>query len=117
MAESIATPPINVPEPATPVTLSPSNPSVTTPEPTSSVAVTVPNTTGAVRFLLVVTDNLGVDSAPAYATVTIQGPPVAVLTATPSPVTEGGTITLSGAGSSSSGSIAKYTFSLVPAAG
>lgn len=81
----------------------------------STVAVTVPGVTGSVRFSLVVTDNLGVQSEAAYATVTIQGPPVAALTATPSPVAENGTITLSGAGSTSSGTITKYTFSLAPA--
>jgi len=99
---------------ATPIVLTPTNPSTTTTAPTSSVEVTVPNTTGTVKFSLVVTDNLGVQSAPAYAEVTIQAPPTAVLTATPSPVPEGGTITLSGTGNTT-GSIAKYTFSLVPA--
>jgi hypothetical protein len=97
----------------TPVTLTPSNPSVTTTAPTSSVEVTVPNTTGTVKFTLVVTDNLGVQSAPASAQVTIQGPPTAALTATPATVTEGGTITLTGTGKTT-GSIQSYTFSLVP---
>jgi len=40
-----------------------------------------------------------------------------MLTATPATVTQGGRIELAGAGSTSSGSIASYTFSLVPAAG
>ena len=99
----------------TTVTLTPTSPSTTTTAPTSSVPVVVPGTTGTLKFSLVVTDNLGVQSQPAYATVTVQGPPVAVLAATPSPITEGGTITLSGAQSTSSGSIAKYEFSFVPA--
>ncbi|HEX8713649.1 MAG TPA: hypothetical protein VF730_17360 [Terracidiphilus sp.] len=110
--------PIPIPTPGpvgAPVTLTPSNPSTTTNAPTSSVAVTVPNTTGTVTFSLVVTDNLGVQSAPAFATVTIQGPPVAVLTATPATLAENGTIELTGAKSTSSGSIASYKFSLVPA--
>lgn len=100
---------------STSVALSSSSPSTTTTAPTSSVSVTVPNTTGTVTFSLVVTDNLGVESQPAYATVTIQGPPTAVLTATPATVTEGGAIELSGSGSTSSGSIASYKFSFVPA--
>jgi hypothetical protein len=80
----------------------------------SSVAVTVPNTSGTVTFQLVVTDNLGtVSTNTAQATVTIQGPPTAVLTATPAVVADGGTIELSGAGSTSSGTIANYKFSLV----
>ncbi len=103
--------------PAAPVVLSPSQPSTTTTAPTSTIEVTVPNKSGPVVFSLVVTDNLGVKSQPAYATVNIQSPPVAVLVATPATVTTGGAITLSGAGSTSSGSIASYTFSLVPAAG
>ena len=105
------------PAAAAPIALSPSQPSTTSAAPTSSVEVTVPNKSGPVVFSLVVTDNLGVKSQPAYATVNIQSPPVAVLVATPATVTAGGAITLSGAGSTSSGSIASYTFSLVPAAG
>jgi hypothetical protein len=97
------------------VSLSSSSPSTTTTAPTSSVEVTVPSVVGSVKFSLVVTDNLGQKSAPAYAEVTIQGPPSAVLDATPAVVTEGGTITLSGSGSTSSGSIANYDFSYVPA--
>ncbi len=96
------------------VVLTPANPSVSTTAPVSSVSVTVPGTTGPVRFSLVVTDNLGVESAPAFATVTIQRPPVAALTASPSAVTEGGAIELSGVSSTSAGSIASYRFSLVP---
>ena len=98
------------------IPLSYANPSVTTVAPASSVSVTVPNTTGKVTFAVVVTDNLGLESAPAYATVTVQGPPTAVLTATPETIAEGAAIVLSGAGSTSSGNIAKYTFSLVPSA-
>jgi hypothetical protein len=94
--------------------LSPTSPTVTTTAPTSSVSVTVPNTSGTVTFSLVVTDNLGVQSAPAFATVTIQGAPVAVIAATPSTVAAGGAIELSGSGSTSSGSIASYTFTLAP---
>jgi len=44
--------------------------------------------------------------------VNIQAPPTARLTATPSTVIPGGAIELSGGGSSSSGSIASYTFTL-----
>jgi len=94
--------------------LSPASPTVTTTAPTSSVLVTVPNTSGTVTFSLVVTDNLGVESAPAFATVTIQGAPVAVIAATPETVAVGGRIDLSGVGSTSAGSIASYTFALVP---
>jgi hypothetical protein len=103
--------------PAAPIALTTSQPSTTISAPASSVQVTAPNKSGPAVFSLVVTDNLGVRSAPAYATVNIQSPPVAVLTATPGTVTAGGAITLSGAGSTSSGSIVSYTFSLVPAAG
>lgn len=109
--------PVGTQAPSAPVVLTPANPSTTVTAPASSVEVTVPNTTGTVRFQLVVTDNLGQQSTPAYATVSIQGPPVAALTATPGTVQEGGAIQLSGAGSSSGGSIASYTFSLVPVAG
>jgi hypothetical protein len=110
--------PIPIPVPIPPVTnatpLSPSNPSVTTAAPTSRVSVTVPNSSGSVTFSLVVTEYLGVKSSPALATVTIQGAPVAVIAATPSTVAPGGAIQLAGGGSTSSGSIASYTFSLVP---
>ena len=110
-------PPIHFPLPGgTTTPLSPTNPSVTTTAPTASVAVTVPNTSGTVTFSLVVTDNLGVQSAPAFATVTIQGAPVAVIAATPGTVAVGGAIELAGTGSTSSGSIASYTFALVPPA-
>jgi len=109
--------PVITPTPSAAVELTPANPSTTVTAPVSSVAVTVPNTSGKVTFQLVVTDNLGQQSAPAYATVSIQGAPIAVLSATPGTVQAGGTIELSGAGSTSGGSIASYTFSLVPAAG
>jgi hypothetical protein len=75
--------------------------------------VTVPNTSGTVTFQLVVVDNLGVSSAPVTQTVTIQSAPIAVLTATPSPVAPGGTITLSGAGSTTTGTIAQYNYTLL----
>jgi len=112
-----ATPTAGIPTPSAPVAapaaLSPTNPSIGTTSPT--VSVTVPNTAGTVTFSLVVTDNLGIQSTPAYATVTVQAPPTAKLTASPSTIAAGGTITLSGAGSASSGSFANYLFSLVPA--
>ncbi|MGA3345108.1 MAG: hypothetical protein ABSC76_09600 [Terracidiphilus sp.] len=111
--------PTPIPTPTPPPTstatpLSPASPTVTTTAPTSSVSVTVPNTSGTVTFSLVVTDNLGVSSAPAFATVTIQGAPIAVIAATPETIAAGGAINLSGAGSTSAGSIASYTFALVP---
>jgi hypothetical protein len=74
----------------------------------------VPNTSGTVTFSLVVTDNLGVKSAPVFTTVTIQGAPIGEISATPTVVAAGGPIALSGQGSTSSGSIASYTFALVP---
>lgn len=98
----------------TPTVLTPANSSTSTSAPVSSVAVTVPAQSGTVMFSLVVTDNLGVESAPASAAVTIQGPPVAVLTATPAAVAPGGAIELSGSGSTSTGTIVRYTFSLMP---
>ena len=93
--------------------LSPTNPSVTTTTP--SATVTVPNTSGSVTFQLVVTDNLGVQSAPATVTINIQGAPTAVISATPNPVAAGKPITLSGAGSTASGTgtISSFAFSLV----
>jgi hypothetical protein len=99
----------------TPVALSPANPTTHTTAPTSNVSVTVPNTTGQVTFSLVVTDNLGAKSQPATVTVTIQGEPVARITAAPNPVAAGAPIQLSGANSQSAGtgSIATYTFSLI----
>ena len=97
--------------PSAPTPLTPSNPSIS--GTASSVLVTVPNTTGQVRFSLVVTDNLGVASQPAFATVTIQAPPIVALTATPGTVTEGGTITLTGQ-PTTSGTITSFKFSLVP---
>jgi hypothetical protein len=95
-----------------PVQLSSASPSTTTTTP--SVEVTVPNT-GTVQFSLVVTDNLGQSSPASFATVTIQGGPTAVLTAAPQTVNDGGTITLTATDVSTTGSIAKYVFSLVPA--
>jgi hypothetical protein len=97
----------------TPTALSPGNPKVTTTAPTSSISVTVPNTSGQVTLSLVVTDNLGVVSQPSTVTINIQSAPVAVLTAASDTVAAGGPIQLSGAQSTSSGSIASYTFSLV----
>ena len=94
-----------------PVPLSPASPTVSISEPT--VTVTVPNRSGSVTFSLVVTDNLGVVSAPATFTVNIQPSPVAELTG-PESVLAGASIQLSGAGSQSTGSIASYQFSLLP---
>jgi hypothetical protein len=106
--------PIPIPPVTTPIELTPTSPSTTTTAPTSGVAVTVPNQSGTVTFSLVVTDNLGEASQPATVNVSIQGPPIAVLTATPTTIATGGTIELSGSGSTTSGSIASYKFSLVP---
>jgi len=85
----------------------------------STATVTVPNKSGTVTFQLVVTDNLGQQSAPATVTVTIQGAPVANITATPNPVKAGAPITLSGAGSTavSPGTLTNFTFSLVTPVG
>lgn len=111
---TLPTTPVNtVPGAGSATALSPSNPKITTTAPTSSVSVTVPNTSGQVTFSLVVTDNLGVVSPPSTVTVTIQSPPTAVLKAGSATTAAGGVIQLSGAGSTSSGSIASYTFSLV----
>lgn len=115
----IATPTINPAATAVlnptggPTALSPSNPTVVTT--TATAAVTVPNTSGSVTFQLVVTDNLGVASAPATVTIKIQGAPTAVLSGTPNPVAAGKTITLSGQGSSAAdpGTIASYAYTLV----
>ncbi len=105
---TLAPPP---PQPA-PTALTPQNPSVSGAN--ATVLVTVPNTSGTVTFSLVVTDDLGVTSKPATVTVNIQGPPLAVLT-TPQPkVTAGSPIQLSGANSTSTGTIRTFTFSLVP---
>ena len=80
----------------------------------STVEVTVPNTSGTVTFQLVVTDNLGNQSAPATVTVTIQGAPVAKINATPNPVAAGRAITLSADGSTAAapGTISKFTFTV-----
>lgn len=96
-----------------PTALSAANPTVTSANPQANV--TVPNTSGSVTFQLIVTDNLGVASAPATFTVNIQGAPVAVLTGTPNPVGAGRTITLNGSGSKAAdgGSIASYAYTLV----
>lgn len=93
--------------------LSPNNPTVTSEEP--SVSVTVPNTSGTVTFQLIVTDNLGVQSAPVTATVTIQGAPTAVLNATPSTVGPGQTITLDGSRSFATdpGKLSTFNFTLI----
>jgi hypothetical protein len=74
----------------------------------------VPGATGKVTFSLVVTDNLGVQSAPAFITVTLQPAPVALIAANPTDAVEGSAINLTGAGSSSSGNIASFKFSLEP---
>lgn len=95
--------------------LTPASPTVSTSA--DSVEVTVPNTSGTVTFQLIVTDNLGTQSVAATATVEIQSAPTAKLTATPSVVKAGETITLSGAGSSAvaPGTIANYAYTLEPA--
>jgi hypothetical protein len=111
----IITNPIVLPVATAPTALTPANPTVTSTSP--SATVTVPNTSGAVTLQLVVTDNLGVQSEPATVTVEIQGPPTAVVSATPNPVAAGKPIALSGAGSTAAGagSIASYSFTLVSA--
>jgi hypothetical protein len=117
IATGTVTAPIAPITPITPITPPTTGPtamtpgqSITTTSPT--LAVTVANVVGVLNFQLVVTDNLQQSSAPATAQVTVQGPPVAALTATPSPVKEGGTITLDGANSTSTAPIANYTFTL-----
>jgi len=103
--------PTGIPTP--PVALSPTNPSVTTPSP--SVTVSVPATSGPVTFQLVVTDNLGNQSAPATITIEIQPAPVALLsTSTPS-VRAGSPIELSGVSSTAAapGTIISYRYTLV----
>ena len=98
------------PAPA-PIALNKANPSTSSASPT--VAVTVPNTSGTVTFTLVVTDDLGNKSpTPATATVTIQGPPTAVLSATPTTVSAGGTIELSGATSTTTGKLTNFLFTV-----
>ena len=98
------------------ISLSTASPSTSTTAPTSSVSVNVPGTTGSIRFSLVVTDNLGQESAPAYVTVAVQNLPIANITASPMTIVEGGAVELSGAASTSTGTIASYTFSLAPIA-
>lgn len=96
-------------------------PTITFPQPgaSSSITVTAPATPGTLTFQLIVTDDLGQTSAPATATVVVQGAPTAVLTATPAAVKPGGTITLNGASSTAMapGKLTTYAFSLKPAAG
>jgi hypothetical protein len=99
--------------------VTPVSPATTTTFPVSgsspTATVTVPNQSGTVTFQLVVTDNLGQQSAPATVTVVIQSAPVARIAATPTSVAPGGAITLSGAGSTATdpGTIATFTFSVV----
>jgi hypothetical protein len=92
--------------------LTAASPTITSATPT--VEVTVPNTSGTVTFQLVVTDNLGTKSAPATISVEIQAAPKAELSATPTVIAAGGTITLSGTGSAAvaPGTIANYTFTV-----
>ncbi len=105
--------PENTPQATTTTTPITSGQSITpNPPTTSTLAVSVPNGVGVLTFQLVVTDNLGQQSAPAVATVTVQGPPIAVLAATPSQVAQGGAITLDGSKSTSTGTIASYSFTL-----
>jgi hypothetical protein len=101
--------PVTTPPTTAPTAMTPGQ-SITSTTPT--IAVTVANVVGVLNFQLVVTDTLGQVSAAAVAQVTVQGPPTAALTATPSPVKEGGTITLDGANSKSTAPIANYTFTL-----
>jgi hypothetical protein len=110
----VGTIPIGTTGTNSPIPLSPTSPSTPAPNTSPTALVTVPNTAGQVTFSLVVTDNLNTRSQPAFATVTIQSAPVAVITATPQTVSPGGAIQLSGANSTSSGTITNYTFSLVP---
>lgn len=106
-------PPIPTPTPASAIALSPTNPSITTPSP--NITVSVPATSGPVTFSLVVTDNLGNQSAPALITIEIQPAPVAVLsTSTPS-VRAGAPIELSATSSvaAAPGTITSYRYTLV----
>ena len=96
-----------------PIALSSTNPSVTTPSP--NITVSVPATIGPVTFQLVVTDNLGNQSAPATVTIEIQPAPVAVLsTSTPS-VRAGSPIELSAVSSTAAapGTITSYRCMLI----
>jgi hypothetical protein len=92
--------------------LTAANPTISSAEPT--VQVTVPNTSGTVTFQLVVTDNLGTKSEPVTVSVEIQAAPVGRLSANPVVVPAGGTITLSGEGSSAvaPGTLTDFSFTV-----
>jgi hypothetical protein len=81
-----------------------------------TTTITVPNQSGTVVIQLVVTDDLGQQSAPSTVTITIQGGPTALLTASATVIKPGEAITLSGAGSSAvaPGTITNYAFSVSP---
>lgn len=84
-----------------------------TPAPGAAVQpAVVANTSGTVKIQLVVYDNFNTPSAPAYATVTIQGAPGATLSLQPGTVGPGGTFTLT-ATTTTQGTISKYMYSVV----
>ena len=64
------------------------------------------------RFSLVVQDDLGNSSQPAFVDVTVQALPVAVITTAPT-ISVNSNITLNGAGSAPSGHIKTYKWELV----
>ena len=67
----------------------------------------------SLRFSLVVTDDLGNKSAPAFIDVAVQALPVAVLKPIKT-VSVGSTITLDGTGSTPAANIKSYQWELVP---
>ena len=96
------------------ITLAPNGAAQTTTDPTVVVTVTPAPAAGQVlRFSLVVIDDLGNSSQPAFVNVTVQALPVAVLAGPPT-VSAGATIALVGSDSTPTGHIKTYQWQLVP---
>ena len=96
------------------ITLAPNGAAQTTTDPTAVVTVNPAPTAGqTLRLSLVVIDDLGNTSQPAFVNVTVQALPVAVLTG-PTAFSAGATIALVGSASTPAGHIKTYQWQLTP---
>ena len=95
------------------IKLGTANPKVDTPDPLAVVTLDPPLTAGkTVRFWLVVVDDLGNESQPAFVDVEVRDLPKAVITGPPV-VALGATIQLVGKESTPAGHIKAYRWQLV----
>jgi hypothetical protein len=99
---------------ATPITLSLNKSQDTGPDPVAQVTLDPTLKPGTYTFTLTVTDDAGLQSAPAQVVVQVRDLPIARVTGPQKPVPLGQPFVLSGDGSASSlGKIVNYTWTLV----